>query len=370
MRRPLKILILFASYGDGHYQVSQALRQRFADYGANIVLADLYAQAHPAVDRLVRFIYLKCYTVIPHLYGWVYYKTKHLDSNGLFFRFLHSFGLNKLRQIIKTEQPDAVINTFPILAMSMLKMRREFSIPVYNVLTDFEFHARWVHPVIDKYYVATDELKAQVMQTGVAEERIAVSGIPLAPDFAAGLPERTAAREKLGIDPGQKTVLVVAGAYGVMRQAERICELLSRGGRLRAIIVCGRNRRLFQRLGQRFGQCPSLTIIGYANNMCELMAAADCIVTKPGGITLSEAITAELPLLLFRPLPGQELDNARYLVQRGAAFLARTPEDLANRLQELLQNEEQLEAMRQAVRSLRRPDAAHAVVLDIMQNRL
>ncbi|GIP49918.1 processive diacylglycerol beta-glucosyltransferase [Paenibacillus sp. J53TS2] len=369
-----KIIILYASYGDGHYQASKAVEASLRSRGVtDVTLLDLMAEAHPLINGITRFVYLQSFKTIPRLYGWVYNATKEMPQEAPLLEVINSLGAGKLQQTLRELRPDLIIHTFPQLAMPRLLKRTGQSLPLANIVTDFDLHGRWIHPGVDRYYVATDDMKAEMMNRGIPEDRIRVSGIPVKPEF--GRQSKTS--EKSFPEPlqrllserpvGKPTVLLMAGAYGSMQGVREVIERLTALDRYRVITVCGRNRELYRGLQGQLRPHPDVHLIGYVKQVAELMRSSDCIVTKPGGITLSEALACQLPIFIYRPVPGQELNNARYLAQKGVACITRTPAELAQEIDALFGDESRLTELRQKIENLRRPQAAEVIADDILQ---
>ncbi len=389
MRNP-KIMIVYASYGEGHYQVSKAMEASFHERGiTNVVLLDLMAEAHPLINELTKFVYMQSFKTIPYLYGWVYNSTRRMQPGRPLYSLLHSFGLRKLAKIVADINPDLVIHTFPQLVMPKLLRRTGQTIPLANVITDFDIHGRWVHPSVNRYYVATQDLKNEMVARGVPEERVMVSGIPLRPGFAAAAAVQAKAGDLTGrpdSDPGSRpdpgsnqgpayslpqdgkpAILLMAGAYGVMQNIADICRRLTASGERRVIAVCGKNKELLAQLQEQFKGHRDVQVCGFVQNIAELMAASDCIITKPGGITLSEALASRLPMFLFRPVPGQELNNALYLNKKGIAFISNRPRELVRQIEQFFSSRQPGGELYQELDSLRRPDAANEIAEDLLR---
>lgn len=360
-----KIMILYASYGDGHYQASKAIEAGFRSKGVSeVILLDLMAEAHPVLNGLTKFVYLQSFKTLPSIYGWVYNFTKEMQPETSLLGVINSFGINKLQQLIDKVQPDLIIHTFPQIAMPRLFKKTGKSLPLVNVVTDFDLHGRWIHPDVDRYYVATDDLKQEMIDRGIPHDRILVSGIPLKPDF---VPEQIAETEALShLDPSKKTILLMAGAYGVMGGIRDISATILASGRYQIVAVCGKNEELYRGLNEAFGSSPNFHLFSYVNQVAAFMRASDGIITKPGGITLSEALACRLPIFLYRPVPGQELNNALYLKNKGIARIANNPRSLAAQIDALLTNESDLSDLIEKIENLRKPEAAEVIVDDIM----
>jgi processive 1,2-diacylglycerol beta-glucosyltransferase len=367
MSKQKKIFILYACFGEGHWQAASALRQSFAHLdNIEVKLIDLLAESHPVINEVSQYVYKKSYNVLPQVYGWVYEATKGMKSDSLFATWLHSFGALTLQKLIEIEKPDAIIHTFPTLVLPSVSERMGRKIPMFNVITDFDLHLRWVHPEVDKYYVATEDMSKQLCDLGIAPDRVAATGIPIRPSFS---PERfrATAAYSYGLTPHKPIVLVMAASNALGgTDTGALCRKLVEQCNVQVVIVCGRNRALERALKDYFAKNADVSVLGYVDQMDELMAISSCILTKPGGLTLSEAIIAELPIFLFRPVPGQERNNARYLENKGAAVICQTAKQLLGAIRELLTKPECRLEMQLAITTLRKKGASDRIALDIV----
>lgn len=362
-----KVLILYASYGDGHKQVASALEQGLYEKGLRVVSVDLYAEAYPWINAITRFLYMKSYQWGSRIYGMSYYWTRDLSSLSAKARLLYSFGIQKLRKLIREEKPDAIINTFPISALAELRKRAVTEVPTFAVVTDFSYHDLWIHPEIDKYFVATEDLKAVMMSRGIGPEHIRVSGIPLRKTFCR--PSDTESiMARWHLDPAKKTVLVMGGAYGVLHHVKEMAQALLASPDIQIMLVCGRNKRMHAKLAEEFAGEARIHVHGYVEQISELMSVSACIVTKAGGITLSEALAMNLPIVIFRPVPGQERENAAFLAAAGAAIVARQVGELAAAVERLVSEEGRMQEMQSAIRALHCEDSTQRIVAEIIED--
>jgi len=367
----MKVLILYASYGDGHLQVAKVLQECFLEQGASqVLLVDLYANAYPLLNKLARFMYLFSSSYCPHLYGWSYYLTQNSWRRPSLVRVLDIFGRRALNKSIREEKPDVVINTFPLSVVPEWRRRNGGKLPIYTVITDFVLHDRWLHQEMDRYYVACPEIKETMIKKGIQAERIKVSGIPVRKEFSR---EQTLSRQQIyaryGLEPGKKTVLLMAGAYGVLRNLEKIARLLVHYDDIQVVLVCGKNKALREKMEELLGQEKKIHIFGFVEQVYELMAISSCMVTKAGGVTLSEALALSLPVVVFQPLPGQEKDNALLLSKKGAVMIANTVEELLNQVRRLLYEQNCSLRMQRAMQALAKKNAAATIVRDILMNK-
>ncbi|CAM3103930.1 glycosyltransferase [Paenibacillus sediminis] len=359
-----KVLILYASYGDGHYQASKAIEACLHQVGIHdVLLLDLMAEAHPIINELTKYVYMQSFTSIPHVYGWVYNTTKEMHPTSPLSILIHSLGIRKLKRYISTYQPNLIVHTFPQLVMPKIRRQTGIEIPIVNVVTDFDLHGRWIHPDIDRYYVATEELRQQIIQKGIPSNRVIASGIPIRTQFNS-IPFSVNRFRRTG----KKNVLLMGGAFGVVQGIRKICDHLLTHTPFELNVVCGRNKELYNELNHLFGTHPNIQIHGYVDQISHLMQASDCIVTKPGGITLSESMACGLPLFLYRPVPGQELNNALFLQKKGVAFISHEPRELTSQVMQVLNNNNHLHNINSHMQQLVKPHAAERIVEDMINH--
>lgn len=363
-----RILLLTGSYGNGHLQVVQTVARQFKDMGIRqIAVVDLYAEAHPMMTKLTRYLYLKSFTVGRQLYGKFYYGSQFKSHDALVSRFLNTFGICKLAEIIEAFQPDLIINTFPMLTPPVYKTRTGSRIPTYHVLTDYGLHNRWTHPQVDRYYVASHQLKKSMTAQGIPRDAVVVSGIPVQPKFEQPYDREMLCREQ-GLDPDQEHIVIMAGAHGVLQHTDRIVNELAHDDHRRLVIVCGHNRKLKQKLDGAYGQMGNVSILGFVHNMDKLMRIASVMITKPGGITLTEALHARLPLVLYRPVPGQEQDNALFFQKEEAAVLVQDIPQLIKATRSILDNAYHRWTLKHNMTRLCQPHSAERICNDILRH--
>ncbi|RDW15606.1 MGDG synthase family glycosyltransferase [Oceanobacillus chungangensis] len=342
-----KILILTGSYGNGHLKVSKTLKETFLKNGCNDVIeSDLYLEAHPLLTKATKFLYIKSFSYGQRLYGSFYY-AGNKDKNGLPLDFMNYYGRKTLANLVNSYNPDIIINTFPMVVVPEFLKKSGSPIPMVNVLTDFGLHNNWTHEEITRYFVASEDLKAAMVNKGISPDKIKVSGIPIEPSFEQQF-DRAALIESYGLNPDKPLTLLASGAYGVLKNMVDIVNRLLHIDDNQVIVVCGHNKKLKTNLINKFGENKNVQILGYTNKMDELMKMATVMVTKPGGITLSEALAVQVPLILYRSVPGQERENALFFEQNGASLNVSNPDKLIKVISDVITNEGiQLEMKRQ-----------------------
>ncbi len=311
--------------------------------------------------------YIKLVEKLPQLWSYLYAKSDRPTRDsfiGNLKRAAEKLNTRKLNAEIERLSPDAILCThfLPAELLSRQKARGRSLPPLWVQVTDFDVHALWVHPHVDRYCVASDEVAFRLADRGVPREKIAVTGIPVGPQFSAPL-ERAFCAAELGISPEKFTVLMMAGGAGVGSLDELAAKLLRLPNDLQFVALAGRNAELLERLNVLARENPGrLFPLGFTTTVERVMTAADLVVTKPGGLSVSECLAKRKPMLLVSPIPGQEERNADYLLEAGAAIKAVDAATLAFKLAGLLADPARLVRMGEAAHGIGRPHAARDVI--------
>lgn len=366
LKKP-KVLILTAKYGNGHVQVSKTLVKQCKDMGIEeVVVSDLYAESNPVFTEITQYLYLKSFTIGKQFYRMFYYGVDKIYNKKLLTLYF-KLGNKRLFELIEKEQPDLIINTFPIIVVPEYRRRTGHIIPTFNVLTDFCLHKIWVHQNIDKYYVASKRVKEKVMSLGIHPASVKVTGIPIRSVFEENLDKNEICR-KFGLDPNKKILLVMAGAHGVLKNVKELCESFLEDQDLQTVVVCGNNAVLKENLETITGKnVRNLKLLGYVERVDELFRVASCMVTKPGGITLSEAAAVGVPVILFKPVPGQEKENALFFEENEAAVVVNRSEEVYETVSSLLKDDKKLKRMKRNIKRLHHPNSSLTIMEDILR---
>ncbi len=365
-RQHADIVILTARYGAGHWEAAVALRQAIecAHPDRQALMLDYMELVSPALNRTVQSLYLASIKHFPEGYGWFYRTTSAIAPDSPFQSLLNSLGREQLARLVADTTPNVIISTFPTQAGVLSDMRRlnQCRVPAVTVLTDNTVHSQWVHPHTDLYCVPSQEVAADLQQRGVDPTRIAVTGIPIREAFReVGDPQEV--RRKYHLDPTLPIILVMSGAFGALGGVGEACRALTHMRRpLQLVVVCGRDRQLARRLQHATGSYPyPVHVFGWVEAIAELMSVARVLVTKAGGVTTAEALALHVPMVIFRPIPGQEKANTLYLERHGAARIARSTEDLEAHCDELLVRDDLWRRMERDAATLGRLEAARNI---------
>ncbi|MFK7693945.1 MGDG synthase family glycosyltransferase [Paenibacillus sp. HJGM_3] len=365
-------LILSGSYGDGHEQAARAIVQSAGELhpDVKIDLVDYTEWTHPYLHRISRSLYLHGMKKFPSVYGYIYNATKNENTLSKLLKKGNRLGSSRLVRLLREAKPALVVSTFPLAAgaMSILKQYGLTDARTATVITDHSHHNHWIYPHTDLYLVGSEYVKTSLAGKGIGPKHIEASGIPIRRDFRESY-DKPLIRQKHGLDPELPTLLWMGGGYGLFGDAVALVRGLERlSCRLQLVIVCGRNRAVEMRLGEAARRSKhSIHVKGYVDYVAELMAAADLLVTKPGGLSTSEALAMGLPMVLYNALPGQEEDNARFLVHSGVAAEANLGHSLTDMIDRLIRDPERLRVMQEKAMELERKHAAPDAVRRLWQ---
>lgn len=353
-----RLLILTVSHGAAHRRVAEALRKALLALSPALTVQVEDMLAH--VTRWFR-IYYNSYEIPlrywPALWGWIegLQHTGSSTSPG----WLYRRGAGPLFRFIDEFRPDAVVATETGVCEAAALAKRASGARWYLVGVDgIDVDRAWAQPEVDLYPVAPDPVAKDLEAWGVPREKIVGCGMPLDPAFLSP-PDRSAARERLGVAPDTPLLLVLFGGTGFGRPRAILRELAKVRRPLQVVLIAGRNERLRREAESATGGRRDYRIFGWVDNVHEWLAAADFVLNKPSGLALLEAMASGVPFLALDPLPGNERRHCELIERWGVGRWVRNHRDLAPIVEELLAQPEALGDTRKRARSLSRPRAAY-----------
>jgi processive 1,2-diacylglycerol beta-glucosyltransferase len=360
----LYIAILSCNYGGGHQRVAEVLVDELRRRSPECRV-EIYDYIETCIGHWYNIAFTSLYfgTVrwAPWLYRWFYGATSGISSHSLLQRCINSLGKRRLAVMLQTQRPDIVVCTYCLPAGGMSELKREgrSGVPCITVVTDHAIHSQWIHPQVDLHLVSSNYVRDGIRARGISPERVLATGIPISPAFGAPL-HRRALHRQYGLDPTLPTILVMVGAYNLMRGALDVYHSMVELPRpAQLLYVCGKDERLRQTIAALAQKASGpVRVFGYVREIPELMAMSDLMVSKAGGVTTSEALAAELPMVLVNSIPGQEEENMAFLQAVGAAVVAPRPAALRALIIDLLDHPERLARLREGARRVKRPAAA------------
>lgn len=372
MKNP-HILVLSVSAGAGHVRAAQALvATAERDYPNAIVThLDVMDFVPGSFRKVYADSYIKLVDKAPLLWAYLYQNTDTQSSTSLLTKIrrnIERLNTRDLQKEINKVAPDAIICThfLPAELASRRIEKGEKMPPIWVQVTDFDVHGLWVHPHMQGYFVASDEVAARLQARGIAAAQIKVAGIPIMPQFSTPINPTLCANE-IGINPNKLTLILMSGGLGVGNIANMAQALLQLPNDFQVIALAGKNQKMLLELQALAAQYPGrLFAMGFTNTIERLIAVSDLAITKPGGLTSSECLAMHLPMIVVSPIPGQEERNADYLLESGAALKAVDIPALCYKVQKLVQNPVHLDFMREHMAKVAKPTAANTVLSHVL----
>jgi processive 1,2-diacylglycerol beta-glucosyltransferase len=365
MTKP-RLLVLSASIGAGHVKAGEGLCQAYAEYfNGEARHVDFLRYASPRFSRWVEEAYYIMTKHTPSVYKLLYQMADRPHSPAKKSEVL--IGLKKYRNLVREFRPHAIISTHFFPAAIVSYMYPHFQVPNGVVLTDYVSHHIWVNPNTKLFFVAHEGMVDELRQLGVDQSKIRVTGIPIRPMFTQEF-NRPTLQKKMGLDPNKLTLLVMSGGNAIGPMAEVLKTLGRFGEKFQIIAITGHNQKSFLQLQEVFQEMSiNGQVLGFVDNVHEYMAAADLLISKAGGLTVTEAITIGLPMAIIQPTPGQEDGNTVFLTNSGSGIYLKNTHDLEKFVAEMLQNPLIIAQMRQKALKLCKLNATQSILTEIDQ---
>lgn len=355
----MRILILTCATGGGHLRAAAALEKYISETtGHEVIQMDFLKSIGKLLDKTVCDGYLFMAKKAPALFGRLYRKTN--EDNALADMLPRSSELISWQLLPRIEEaaPDVIISVHPFATemVSSLKEDKKITCPLICIMTDYGAHKAWLAPNVDAYVVASDPMVEELQRYGVPKEKVHPYGIPVHDVFFDKEDQATLLQE-MGLEPNVPTVLFMAGSMGVSNIVDLYSELSASPLDLQMIIITGNNKKMYDTFSEEIQNSPKKTkLLQFTKEVERYMHASDLIVTKPGGLTVSEALACNLPLAVFDAIPGQEEDNASFL-QTNDMGVRISNENFSAVISSLIEHKERLRSMRENCRAF---DKSHA----------
>lgn len=386
MKKAPFILFLSASAGTGHTQAAQAVCKSLhsIDPVISCDIINSYKFLNPVLETLMHDGYLYLIRLLPRLYGFMYdRKNKKYTLRGV-KDWLNSTAAVSLKNTIDRLNPDLIVCTHAFPCGVLAEVKRKFGLKqkTVGIITDFVVSPFWIYPETDLYLTASPELKESLIERVVDEKKVFVTGIPIDPCFSASFCKEDT-RRKLGLDSNLPLLLIMGGGLG-LSPVEGVLDILKKINLpVQAVIIAGKNKRLKFKLDEALQKYrkggnsglydKKIITLGFVNNIYEYMQASDLLITKPGGMTVSEAASAKIPMIITSPIPGQETRNAGYLKKKGAGLCVENESMLPEAIERLLKNKSLLQDMSQNISLIAEPQAsekAAKILLNLINHPL
>ena len=391
-----KVLIMSASTGGGHNRAARAIKEELEsrtidNMSIECEIVDSLKLVNNTMDKVISRGYEKSALYTPKAYGSVYRfsETTIASKNEFKTNPLTSLMARKFKHLLNESTPDLIIGThpFPMIALSTLKknnnihsLSRSESFykstkvdipPMISVLTDYTTHSTWIQNEIDYYIVGHEYVKELLVYEGVDSEKVKAFGIPVEKSFLSHRDRETVLTE-LGLSPEKLTVLLMGGSFGAGNIKETLEDLIAIDRDFQILVITGRNEHLKDKLSKMLDSTihnKNICLLGYTNKMNDILASIDVLMSKPGGLTTTEALLNDVPMIVPYFIPGQEEENLDFLTNCGAALRTTKKYSLPVLLKVLIDDPSRLENLRKNIKSIRKFDSAVNIsnlVVDIL----
>ena len=351
----MRLLILSCNTGEGHNSAARALKGCFEAQNISCEIRDALAFWSPKKSKIISKGHIFIYRKMPKLFGVSYrFEENHPPKDGdeSFIYELVIKGCDSLEEYLSDNEYDAIICTHVFSAMMMpeLKKRRKCSVKSYFVATDYTCSPGVNQTALDRYFIPHQKLIPEFAENGIPEDKLIPSGIPVRVDFYKKT-EKDKAKGTLSLPKSKKIVLLMCGSMGcgpIKTLAEYLPQQIPSDSLL--IVICGNNRRLHKAL-TKYPLPDNMRVIGFTSRMPLYMDAADLILTKPGGLSSTEAAVKALPMLFIDAVPGCETRNFEFFLENGFADMRDSVLGLCDAVCELLENDQKLKKMSEILKS-------------------
>ena len=355
----MKALILSVKAGYGHHSTGLAMKACFESHGIECEMLDTLEYINRFLGEGVQDGYLLATKYMADAYGKVYSSLDKKEEPRKEYSpevVISKFLSKKLEKYMIEYAPDFVVGThsYAAVLISILKNRGVLSCPTFGVVTDFTVHPFWESTDLDYYILPDALLTSSAVRKGIDAEKILPYGIPIREKFSVKN-DKAAAKRLLGLT-SEPVVLVMMGSmgFGDMTEVIKVCDDFA--GNFQMVVICGSNEKARQAIDERAWK-KRVRCLGFVENVDEYMDASDIIITKPGGLTTSEAMAKRLPLILMNPIPGQEERNMEFLVNSGSAMMITKTFTVENALYQFFESPWRRKTMEEAVANVGKPDS-------------
>lgn len=359
-----RIILMYISEVSGHHSASLAIEDAVRSLSpySEVLNINAFNYTNPISEKIVNKLYMGVIKMTPRIWDFLYDNPKVAKRIAHLKERIHKLNSSKLKHLFDRFRPDAIACTqaFPCGMVADFKKRYNSDIPLIAVLTDYIPHSYWVYDNVDCYVVPSEEVGDRLIKKGVSPSRIKSFGIPFNYRFNTSVDAKQVYKD-LGFSPFVSTVLIMGGGQGLGPIKTIVKSIEKTKIPLQQIIVTGTNRQLYKQLKRKIKRSKSrkrIALFGYTDKINKYMSIADVIITKPGGITTAEALSKKLPMIIIKPIPGQEANNTAYLTKNRAAIKLDNPREINSVLDDLFLHRHKLELMSESAGAISKPHSS------------
>ncbi|MFH1504086.1 MAG: glycosyltransferase [Candidatus Omnitrophota bacterium] len=361
-----KVYILHISKFGGHSKAAHNLKEAFLNRNsqAKVSSLNILGYFYPRSEKVIDFIYMLTIKYWPSLWGRAYDRKKVVKAISPYLKFINRITFRRLSGFVKKYKPDCFVATqaFPCRLIADFKERFGLIIPLVAIVTDYHPHRFWIHPFVDKYVVACQEAKEALIHEGVEEEKIKILGIPISVNFLTAYSKEQVSKE-LSFSKDLDSVLIMGGGLGIgpIKAVAKALDVLN--DNFQIIVVCGANKNLYDWfIRNKIKFRKPIFVFSYTSSIHKIMDFSDIIITKGGGITVSEALAKNLSIIVVNPIPGQEERNVSYLLKKQAVIKAEEVNEVGWIISNLLKDKEKMFFLKERTKDISFIDSSPKIV--------
>jgi len=359
---PKRVILMYISEVSGHRSATLAVEKALKELspGCEILNINAFNYTNPISEKVINRIYMEVIKYTPKIWDYLYDNPRVAKSLERIKKSVHKSNSPKLKKLFDRFQPDLVVcsQAFPCGMVADYKKTYGSALPLVAVLTDYIPHSYWVYDNVDYYITPSQEVSERLAAKGVCLSKIKSLGIPFDHKFNQKY-DRAQIFRQMGLDPLKPAVLIMGGGQGLGPIKTIVKSLEKSRHDIQEMIVTGTNKKLYKSLKSRTAKYKKkIHLFGFVQNIHELMHVSSLIISKPGGVTTAEVLSERLPMVIVKPIPGQEANNTNFLTQKGAAVKVDEPKDVYRVIDELLESKEKLEQLKSAAGLIARPNAS------------
>lgn len=366
-----KILVFYGAYGGGHIAAANSIASYIKEHYPNISVESIDCIEY--INKYINKFSTEAYKGLAKNMPWMWEMIYTHSNDGALAKFSttsNKIMAIKLKNLIREIDPDLIISTHPFSSQmcAYLKKKGKINCKIATVMTDFHIHNQWLYlpEYIDNFFVSNQSMKDEMVKLNIDEKKINVTGIPVSTKFLEPFDKQEIFKE-FKLDTNKFTILFFAGGeFGLGRKTSKLA--------LRAIIrllkdaqvvaISGKNEKMnkaFNEIVEKTNSSNRIKVLKYTKKVPELMSASNVVITKAGGLTITESLISHLPIVIINPIPGQEEENAEFLVSKKLAIWPQTNREILNTIKLLVRHPEKLEEMKENTFNYSKPYATKEI---------
>lgn len=357
-----KILIFYASYGGGHLSAANSIKDYLSNHYENIdvELIDCMKYINKPIEKITTTAYNEMAKKAPWAWGKIYSDSQKGPLAHITTRSNQVFAI-KLLRLLREKKPDLIISTHPFGSQmcSYLKRKGKITSKIATILTDFAPHDQWLvgSDYTDYFFVAHNKMKEYLISKNIPENKIFATGIPISNKFLETF-NTSKILSSLSFKENLKTVLFFAGGkfgLGKSRTLEIFNTFVNDFNNIQVIAISGKNKKMYEEFNQIVkiaNKTNFIKVFEFVNNVPELMAVSDVVITKPGGLTTTESLVSGLPMIIINPIPGQEEENAQFLEHSNVGIWLKKQMNITETISNFLSDNKKLKQMKENTKKI------------------